>query len=539
MKTPTVTTLHLAAEDIGKSKQPALSPVFKKVAPLLVAPFQKAMRGVGSPAKKKIFKTYFGKVNLGDKPMSPKNKKMLRDILTDALRQDRGWLEFVAEQILDGSAPELAAVLGGDAVKAKTEKGKSKKASLVTANEYTSPDDYSSVGQKALATILDLGLAFPVVINVDPKDYNGKAIFDKAKAKRLALGGTTITLDDEDDIETLVDALVDVATDRYQLALETAEGDAKLYADEAGLSEEDWAAENLYDYTNSENPLGPLLLLPLLIKEQATKTAATVDDEGAMVSAVCLALDDAARFCGDVEAYSGNISSVLEATKDLIDDIDHLLSVYVGFSEGELDNYYTGVRMYPTESADKGAVKRSGQNALKDIEILQRDHTVPPTLAPKIRMLAVDIKTILHNMKLATAKVTTAKLSVESLAEGSYPESSDIEALGLEYPVSLGDIGGASDVLARLRSSARDLGFLEDINDLVIPSEDGLYDLFAALEESAYTYEKETEKTLQADAEHYAEQEGTTTEEWFEANYNEYMSDVHDPAIALLQMLGR
>jgi hypothetical protein len=100
-----------AADDMGQSKHPAMRPVLKKIAPLLVNNFQKGMKQLSPSARKKVITTYFGRVDLNDQPTSKKNMKMMRDILVKALIQDRGWLEFIAEQILDGSTKELAALL--------------------------------------------------------------------------------------------------------------------------------------------------------------------------------------------------------------------------------------------------------------------------------------------------------------------------------------------------------------------------------------------------------------------------------------------
>ncbi len=104
-------TEKTANDDIGTSKQPALRPVFQRVAPKLVKPFQAAFRGVNASARRKIMQTYYKSVKLNGDPGTPKNKKLIRDILVLALRKDLGWLEFVAEQILDGSEKELLDVL--------------------------------------------------------------------------------------------------------------------------------------------------------------------------------------------------------------------------------------------------------------------------------------------------------------------------------------------------------------------------------------------------------------------------------------------
>lgn len=104
---------RVAADDLGDSKQPAMRPIFKKVAPQLVKPFQRALKSVPSNTKKKLLQTYFGKVKLTGDVTSKKNMKLLRDTLVAAVKKDLGWLEFVAEQILDGSVAELGQVLGG------------------------------------------------------------------------------------------------------------------------------------------------------------------------------------------------------------------------------------------------------------------------------------------------------------------------------------------------------------------------------------------------------------------------------------------
>lgn len=114
--------LRVAADDLGDSKQPAMRPIFRKVAPQLVKPFQKAMRTVPSTTKKKLIQTYFGKVKLQGDVTSKKNQKLLRDTLVQAVKRDLGWMEFVAEQILDASATELAAVLGGTERAASTKR---------------------------------------------------------------------------------------------------------------------------------------------------------------------------------------------------------------------------------------------------------------------------------------------------------------------------------------------------------------------------------------------------------------------------------
>lgn len=133
--------VRTAADDLGESRQPALRPVFKKVAPLLVNQFQKGMRQLSPSARKKVITTYFGRVNPTGDPTSKKNLKMMRDILVKALIQDRGWLEFVAEQILDGSTKELASVLD----KSKTASMKTSafmKPEYFRGTMYSSPDGH-------------------------------------------------------------------------------------------------------------------------------------------------------------------------------------------------------------------------------------------------------------------------------------------------------------------------------------------------------------------------------------------------------------
>lgn len=153
-------TEKTANDDIGTSKQPALRPVFQRVAPKLVKPFQAAFRGVNASARRKIMQTYYKSVKLNGDPGTPKNKKLIRDILVLALRKDLGWLEFVAEQILDGSEKELLDVLA-PAVTASVKRG-SPEPEYYTGDMLTVGEDtYYPKNKYSTARVCEIELCNP------------------------------------------------------------------------------------------------------------------------------------------------------------------------------------------------------------------------------------------------------------------------------------------------------------------------------------------------------------------------------------------
>ncbi len=558
MTTFTPPTVHTAGDDFGKSKQPALSPIFKKVAPLLVVPFQKAMKTIGAPAKKKVFKTYFSKVNLGDKPMSPKNKKMLKDILVDALRQDRGWLEFVAEQILDGSGAELADILGGAAVKAKA-KGKVKKASFqVLAADVDAGGEMVS----AICLVLD-----------DASRFLGESAAVHGETE-----STTNLVGLVDEIDHLLGVFVGFAEgelDSYYTDLRTYptdKGDAgamaragkntlkdieilrrdhkmpatlvpKIEALEAGieaaLGESKPTGVTGAEYKNSMN-----MNETNAINEEI---ANGVYPEEADFDALDLTFPfvvDMAKGDGDwntkaviTAAKSFKYGIKVDGQKITFSDTTDLEMLFSKLEKVAAERTKVGEQ---TARNDASGHYDPDDGEYEDINdwIEQNTHTYVEEEDPHgpARLMMLCIEASASGSK--EAMKTAGRLSVESIAEGNYPESHDIETAGFSYPITIKDIGGNSDTLARIRAVARELGFLQGINDLVPADDDEVIALFDGLESSAYDYEKQTEQNLTDDAKHYAEDEGKTPEEWFEDNYSEYMSDVHDPAIELVGMLG-
>lgn len=104
-----LTGVRVAADDLGESRQPAIRPISKKIQPLLVKPFATAMKKTTPQSRKKLVDTYFGKMQI--KSQSAKVKKEMREILVAALKKDVGWLEFVANQLIDGCDKEITEIL--------------------------------------------------------------------------------------------------------------------------------------------------------------------------------------------------------------------------------------------------------------------------------------------------------------------------------------------------------------------------------------------------------------------------------------------
>lgn len=224
-----MSTFRFADDDLGQSKQAALTPIFKRIAPTLVRPFQKGMKSVPSATRKKALKTYFKDVKLQGDPASKKNTRLLRDILVKALIRDRGWLEFVAEQILDGS-PEIADIL----------------APATTASMRTA-GSVDAIFEGNYPTAADLhGVDFPVSFDLMGQSDSWHRLAGVASAEGV-VDGSTVTLNSEEEAADLFAALLDEARDNE------AECERQLYEDyiseaDEGVSEEEWLDENHSEY---------------------------------------------------------------------------------------------------------------------------------------------------------------------------------------------------------------------------------------------------------------------------------------------------
>lgn len=223
--------LRVAADDLGDSKQPAMRPIFRKVAPQLVKPFQKAMRTVPSTTKKKLIQTYFGKVKLQGDVTSKKNQKLLRDTLVAAVKRDLGWMEFVAEQILDASTAELAAVLGG------TERAASTKTagidSIYEGNYPSSESDFD-------------GIEFPVTFKTMGQSDSWYRLDAVAREAGFS-DGTTITLDSAEEAIQLFSDL-DAEADEYENQQQTEMFEGFEYdPEDSEYEDEDEARQAYYD----------------------------------------------------------------------------------------------------------------------------------------------------------------------------------------------------------------------------------------------------------------------------------------------------
>lgn len=495
-------TPRTAAEDLGKSRQPAISPITKKVTPLLVKPFATAMKKTTPQSRKKLVDTYFGKMNI--KSTSAKVKKEMREILVTALKKDVGWLEFVAGQLIEGCSKEISDLL------ANPKEARVAAIDIEKADRQDKLDDIA-VDEAARDGWHSEGLDTIWYRNVNTgerltEDEVIHMYLPKAKSASMKKFADTMDAVYEGrypDIRFFEDFT-------YPMTLDVSGGqNDSLYRLQAVLRElgydddknvEIGGAEELEDIFNTLSDESDTWAEES--QESFSEYADEDSDEYDSGDQLADQHEPAALFLQKVLNTKNRSASVKLASKttfrimptDLIPGTKTFQWIR---AYDEYSNDYKTL-----EEADNMAMAYEAEDEFWDsVEYDPETNTA---------------KKVLEGPLSASTKRTA--YNIASLYEDRYPEMHDIEGLSLTYPYEL-EMPYSSGPSAAVRADADALGLMGD-DTIVFESDDDVYDLFVKLEQRAAN----ATEAWMADREDEDDMEG--------------MSDAHEPGAFLAQELG-